>query len=132
MRGHVSGGAETSTPIKNQFPIFTKRKSSMLEGLPRILEATTFSPVAFEIDDKETPVTKRVVIGEGLCSRSKTENERIGTDFGLPGIESIALVAAAEFNPLTIGSSVQQLEEPGFSGSFSGVAGGNGTECSGC
>ena len=74
------------------------------------------------------PDAKRVVVGEGLCNRSETGNGGSSTDIGFSEIQNIARAVAIECIPLTIGAGVQQIEEPGFAGSFPGVAGGIGAE----
>ena len=80
-----------------------------MEKTPRTDEAPTSLRVTFQVGDEETILTKRVVIGKGLCKRSQNGIELTGTVIGLFEIKNFARVAAAECNPPTNGATVQQV-----------------------
>ena len=128
LREWMIGYAETFTPIKSHFPIYSKRKSSVLGESFLTGQRPASLRVHFEIGDEDARVAKRDVVGEGLYGRLQTENERTRTDIGLSDNESIVRVVAANDNPVTVGASVQQMEKAAFSNVFPRVCDGTVTK----
>ena len=66
MHKQLREEAEASTPINSHLSIYIKRKSSMLEVPFQICEVPNSSRWNFKNEDEETPVARRVVVGQKL------------------------------------------------------------------
>ena len=102
-----------STPVKIALPMYSQRKSCLLELFAECDLDSRKKRVEFESGDDDTPPTKRCLVADAMrCEgRSVPETGRLG----LSDIESLARVLTGQANFPRVGSAVHSVHEKMFS-----------------